>query len=349
MKMKYSLPYINNAKAVLITVAINLGVIFIFNFPDGINMRGVMIDAPICALITTIINMWIVYTSLKKIRASGQMPQQVPISRLMQKLPKNPVALGIIYTLFFAVITMGINWLILTFFDMHNMTFMSWGIYKLIYSTVLSIKIVEFCIFRYVQPDWANAKQENINEEVSDQPVKNPIPKISLFKEMYGAVTGNLALNLIIGSLLGGVIFKDDGSLAVLPTTIEGIPITGLIFGLIIGVLITNGVVQSIKNTIIASGSDMLESAVSNKWFTWMPKNKACLMCLICLCVMLFSAVALPVLMYLFGKSYFNFFQFSVFITIYATLIGKPLSYVLIRRCTQPDFIKYTLKIKGTE
>jgi hypothetical protein len=277
------------------------------------------------------------------------MPQQVPISRLMQKLPKNPVALGIIYALFFAVITMGINWLILTFFDMHDMSFMSWGIFKLIYSSLLSIKIVEFCIYRYVQPDWANAKQENGNKAVSDLPVKNPIPKISLFKEMYGAVTGNLALNLIMGSILGGVIFQADGSLAVLPTTIEGIPITGLIFGFIIGVLITNGVVQSVKNTIIASGPAILESAVSNKWFTWMPKNKAAIMCLICPCVMIFSAVALPIIMYLFGKSYMNFFQFSVFITIYATLLGKPLSYVLIRRCTQPDFIKYTLKIKNNE
>jgi len=146
--MKYRLPYINNAKAVLITVAINLGVVFMFNFPDGIDFCGVMADSFICAFITTIINMTIVYASMKKMRASGQMPKQVPISRLMQKLPKNPLALGAVYALFFAFITIGVNGLMFTFFDIRNMTFIPWGVYKLIYSTILSIKIVEFCIFR---------------------------------------------------------------------------------------------------------------------------------------------------------------------------------------------------------
>lgn len=341
--MKHNLPYINNAKAVLITVVINIIVIFIFNFPNGINLNGVMIDTFICAFITTIINMWIVYASLKKIRSSRQMPQQVPISRLMQRLPKNPFALGFIYAIFFAVITMGINWLIITFFDLQDMSFMTWGIYKLIYTLVLSIKIVEFCIFRYVQPDWVNEMQENSNGEISNQLVKNPFPKISIFKELYGGVTGNIALNLIFGSIFGSVIIQSDAILVVLPTTIEGIPITGLIFGLIIGILVTNGIVQALKKAILTSGHSILESAENNKWFTWMPKNKVILICLTCFCVMFFSVFALPCIMYILGKSHFNFFQFSVFITVYATLISKPISYVLIKRCMQLDYIKYVL------
>ena len=332
---KVRLPYINNAKAVLITMAINLGVLFIFNWPDGIDFKGVMADAVVCACITTLINLWMVYACLKKMRASGQMPQQAPVSRLMQKLPKNPFALGFLYALFFAALTMGINWVVLTFFDMHNMAFIPWMTYKLIYSTVLSIKIVEFCIFRYVQPDWA----KNTNEHLSGQSVKNPFPKIGLFKEMYGGVTLNLVANIVMGSVFGSVITQTDGSIVLLPTTIEGIPITGLIFGLIIGILITNGVVKSMKASILAAGQPILQTASSDRRFTWMPKRTGALMCLITISMMLFSAVALPSLMYLFGKQYLNFLQFTIVITLYATLVSRPLSWVLIRRCMQRDFI----------
>ena len=342
--MKYSLPYINNAKAVLITVAINLGVVFVFHFPNGINLRGVVADTFLCAFITTMINMWIVYASVIKIRRAGKMPQQVPISGLMQRLPKNPVALGVIYAFAFAATTIAINWLILTFFDMSELSFIPWMTYKLIYSTILSIKIVEFCIFRYVQPDWAKERQENTLETVSRQPVKNPFPKISLIKEMYGSVTGNIAMNVIIGTVLGGVVAQADGSVVIFPTTQQGIPITGVIFGLIVGILATNGVVKSIKEAIFAADSAMLESLVRDKRFSWMPKRIVALMCLTAVCAMLFSAVALPALMYLFEKPFLNFYQFTLFITVYASLIVKPISYVLIRRCMQPDFVSFTLE-----
>ena len=89
-----SLPYVDNAKAILITVAINLGVVFFFNWPDGVDYSGAMWDSLICAFITTAINMWIVCAGLKKMRARGEMPSQVPESGLMQKLPQNPFRLG---------------------------------------------------------------------------------------------------------------------------------------------------------------------------------------------------------------------------------------------------------------
>ena len=336
--MKYSLPYINNAKAILVTIAINLAVFLVFDWSYGIGIRGVIADSIICAFITTIIDIWFVYACLKKIRAAGQMPRQVPVNRLMQMLPKNPFALGLCFALSFAALIIGINWVILSFFDLYSMGFAPWLVYKLIYTTVLSIKIVEFCIFRYVQPDWANAIQGSTNSEAVCQPVKSPFPKISLFKEMYGGVTMNLVMNILMGSFLGSVITQADGSIVLLPTTIEGIPITGLIFGLIMGVLISHGVIKSMNAYILAGGHAAIQIAC-NKLFTWMPKRKGSLMCLVTISVMLFSAVALPSIMYLFGKSVLNFLQFTIFITLYATLISKPLSYVLIRRCLQKDYI----------
>ena len=41
--------------------------------------------------------------------------------------------------------------------------------------------------------------------------------KIGLFKEIYGAVTGNIAMNIIIGSALGGVRVVEGGAVVIAP------------------------------------------------------------------------------------------------------------------------------------
>jgi len=342
-KKNVRLPYINNAQAVLITIVINIGVVFLFNFPGGITFQGVLFDSLICAIITTVINMLIVYPRLKKMRTAGQIPLQVPVNNLMQRLPKNPFLLGVICASIFAALIVGINALIVSFFEIQDMSFTPWLVYKLIYATFLSIKIVEFCIFRYVQPDCLHTKTE---ENVVEQSVKNPMPKIGVFKEMFGAVTANIAMGIILGSFLGGVSAQADGSVVIAPTTIEGIPITGLIFGLIIGILVTSGIVNAMKKTIRNSEQKILETAVKSKYYTWMPKRKIPLTCLISISVMIFSAVVLPSIMALFDKTFMNFYQFVIFISVYAALLGKPISNILIKRCMQPDYISFVLKRK---
>jgi hypothetical protein len=345
------LPYIDNAKAVFITLAINLGVIFLFNWPDGITYSGVMWDSLFCAIITTTINMWIVYPRLKRMRALGEIPAQAPESRFMQRLPQNPIALGVIYAVVFAALAVGINAVLLWFFGIEDMAFAPWAVYKLLYATVLSIKIVECCIFRYVQPDWAKAghyAQAETGKELPGRTVRNPLPKIGLFKEMFGSVTGNIAMNIIIGSVLGGVAVEPDGSVVILPTTVEGIPITGLVFGLIVGILVTNGVVTAMNAAILASHPAMPAAAVTDKRLAWMPRGRVALTCFVSICLMLFSAAALRAVLTLFGISLLNFYQFTVFITVYASILSKPLSFILTKRCAQPDYIRYILK-KGGE
>ena len=344
-KRNVSLPYADNAKAILITVAVNLAVIFVFNRPDGVDYSAVMWDSLFCAVITVAIDMWIVFDRLKKMRAGGEMPPQVPESVLMQKLPQNPFALGVIYAVVFAAITIGVNALIINFFGLRNMAFAPWVVYKLIYATALSVSIVESCIFRYVQPDWANAAStgKGTAKDSNSATVKHPLAKISIFKELFGGVTGNIVMNIIMGSVLGGVKVQPDGSVVIAPTTVEGIPITGLIFGLIVGILVTRGVITAMNEMIQAIGPPMLEGAAFDKRFTWMPRGKGALTCFITICVMIFSAVALPLILVLFDKLFLNFYQFVVFITVYATLLSKPLSYVLTRRCLQPDYIQYTM------
>ncbi len=346
--MKPRLPYIDNAKAVLITLAINICALLLFNWPGGISYAGAMWDSLFCAVITTIINMCIVYGRLLKMRKLGAMPVSFPESKFIQRLPQNPILLVIIYATAFAAVTTGINAVILLFFGIDKMSFLPWAIYKLIYSTVLSIKIVEFCIFRYVQPDWANAQNNGHTEtggSSTGSTVKNPWPSISLFKEIYGSVTANIVTNLIIGSILGGVITRPDGSVLIFPTTVEGIPITGLAFGLIAGILVTKGIVTAMDETIIASiPLETRNAAPTDRRFTWMPVGKVPLTILVCICLMIFSALALPAVMMLFGKTVLNFFQYSIFITVYATIICKPLSFILIQRCMQSDYISVLKK-----
>ena len=212
-----NLPYADNAKAVGITVAINLGVVLFFSWPDGVSYSGVMWDSLFCAIITTVIGLWIVYVGLKKMRDRGGMPSQVPENGFMQKLPQNPFALGAIYAAVFTALTIGMNAAILSFFDLETMTFVAWTVYKLVYATVLSAKIVECCIFRYEQPDWAkveslNARAARATDTVT---VKNPLPKISIFKEMFGGVAGNIAMSILIGSALGGIKTQTDGSVII--------------------------------------------------------------------------------------------------------------------------------------
>ena len=344
-KQQVSLPYADNYRAILITVAINCAVVLLLNLPGGITFRGILWDSLICAAISTVIDMWIVHSRLKKMRALGQMPVNVPESRFMQRLPHNPVALALLYIAVFGALTVGFNAAILRFFGLTSLAFLPWLLYKLVYSTVLTVKITEYCIFRYVQPDWAGAGG---NAAAAQEPpqaiqVRNPLPRFSVFKEIYGSVTGNLGMNILMGTALGGVCLQEDGSVVVSPTLVEGIPITGLIFGLIIGILITGGIVSAMR-AIIAATPGILAAATRDRWTAWMPRRRFSLTCLVCGCVMVFSAIALPLILILFDLPILNFYQYTVFITAYATLLSKPVVFMLTRRCMQPDFIRDTLE-----
>ena len=198
---KMRLPYVDNAIMILLTVAVNIGVVFVFFRSGGTTLSDVMLDTAICAVITTVIGILFVYPKMKRMRDAGQIPTQVPVSTLMQKLPKNPVVLGVTYAIVFGALMIGLNVVILWFFGLTDMDFIPWLAYKLIYATLLSIKVVEFVIYRYVQPDWANAGVKP-EEEYTGRPVKDPLPKISVFKEMFASVTGSIAMNMITGAVL---------------------------------------------------------------------------------------------------------------------------------------------------
>ncbi|NLV57923.1 MAG: hypothetical protein GXY67_04050 [Clostridiales bacterium] len=338
------LPYINNAKAVLLTASVNLAIVFLLYWPDGISYRGVLWDSLICAAITTAIDLWVVFVQLLKLRWGGQIPTQVPVSPFMQRLPSNPFLLGVLFTTVFGMLAVGANAAILWFFERQHLAFVPWLAYKLVYSTILSVIITEYCVFRYVQPDWVDARVASSGSQIVLKPVRNPLPKVSLLKEVYASVTGNLATNMIAGLAFGGVAIASDGSVFITPTTVEGVPISGLIFGLIVGVLVTRSVLQEIRRQIPVADLPDSQPLTLDKRFTWMPKGNVTLTLFVCVCMMVFSSVALWALMKLFDLPVMNVYQYAVFITVYASIVSKLLSYVLVRRCTQPDYLRYMQK-----
>gem|GEM_PF-1521858 len=344
---RVSLPYVDNAKAILLTVAINLAVVFVFFWPDGVVFGDVIADTITCVIVTVIFDMTVVHAKLKKLRSEGKMPSRVPVSRIMQKLPKSPYALCIVYIIIFAPLAVGANAAVLLLYGMEEMDFVPWMMYKLLFSTLLSVIVAEYCIFRYVQPDWANAHGVSNNEDQSfKRPVKDPLPKVSVLRELYGSVTGYIALNIIRGCIMGTVILNSDNTILIEPTSVNSVFLTGITFGFMIGFLVTNGVLTKMNKMIREQGAAILRTAVGDKWFSRMPVRRLPLILSAAVCMSIFSSVALGTLMTVFGVPEMHFFQFIVFITVYAIVMGRPLSYILTRRCMQPDYIRYVMEHK---
>jgi len=333
------LPYIDNAKISLITILVNLAIVFVFFWPRGASFPELLIDSVVCVLLTVAIDLWLVYRRMLQLRAAGQIPTQVPLSHLMQRLPRHPVALGAIYALAFGALTVAVNAAIWSFYDIHSMNFAPWVVYKLIYTTILSAKITEYCIFRYVQPDFALAGPAPVPGNVV-QEVKNPLPRVPVLKAMFGSVATNIALEVILGLVLGSVIITADQSIVVPATTIDAIPISGLFFGLIMGILITRTVIKAMQQALSAIPPGAV-SGVSDKRVAWLPKNSILLGVVVCLFSMIFSAIVLRGVMSLFGFQTMHFLQKVILITVYASLLSKLISAVLIRRISQPDYLTY--------
>jgi hypothetical protein len=270
-------------------------------------------------------------------------------------MPVNPVALGAIGAALFIVITVAINWMVLHFIGVDALSFTGWLVYKLIYSTMLSIKITEFVVYRYVQPDWVGAARIGDAADSPDattNPVRPPMPKISTFTAFFGSVATNLAMNIVMGLLLGGTVITADKVVALVPTMRATIWISGLAFGLITGLLVTLGAVRVARPMILNAVADPAVVAAAeppkpDRRFTWMPRKTAGLIAVICPVVMVASALALWGILRLLNLDAINFIQYSVLVTVWAAIVAKPLTWVLTKRLSQPDYVQYLATAKN--
>ncbi|MDR2703373.1 MAG: hypothetical protein LBB58_03425 [Cellulomonadaceae bacterium] len=170
---------------------------------------------------------------------------------------------------------------------------------------------------------------------------------LGVISQLWAGFMMNAVLQILISAVFRAVGVNPDGTFWISPTTVDSVWIVGLIFGAIMGVLATRGIVKAGKALILEAAHTEDTAAApappQSKWLTRLPKNTALLTLTICALTMAFSYFALPLLMRLFGWRMLNYAQFIVFMTIYAYLMGKPIQHLLSGRLKQPDYIAYTL------
>lgn len=152
------LPYMDNWRTVLLTVALNVGLSLAVRFGQAeLTRADVILHGSVLGLVTSVIDVYIVRARLKKAREQGSMPADVPVRRLMMMLPRNPVLLSLVFGVFFGALAAFVGWGLMVFYGKETLTFLQYLVCKVILAVVLCSKILEFAIFRLVQSDCAPA------------------------------------------------------------------------------------------------------------------------------------------------------------------------------------------------
>lgn len=327
-KLGEALPYINTLPTVGVTLAINLVMAFVFNFGREINLYSVLTDAVICAIITSIINVLLTRSAVKKLREGGMLPAEAPASAFMQRLPRNPALLILVFSVVFALIMFVFTFAIMRFYEIETYTFPRFLVWKLVYSAILSAKICEFATLRYVQPD---CKTQDEPVQTGAQTVKNPLPRRENFKNLFDTVTDDFGFNMLVGIFLGGTIIYEH-NLIIPPTTRSGIVIGGCILAIIISVRMVLPIATEMKKLRDTGALPVMEKRT---WVARLPEKPSRFMLTLMLPIMLVSAVVLWAVLTFFGFETLNFFQFFIIRTIYVSLLSKPVSLLAVLRYCQ--------------
>ena len=90
------LPYMDNWRTVLLTVALNVGLSLAVRFGQAeLTRADVILHGSVLGLVTSVIDVYIVRARLKKAREQAPCPP-TPVRRLMMMLPRNPVLLSLV-------------------------------------------------------------------------------------------------------------------------------------------------------------------------------------------------------------------------------------------------------------
>lgn len=164
--------------------------------------------------------------------------------------------------------------------------------------------------------------------------------------ELFRGLQLNVLLTLLISAAFGAVRVQSDGVLVVLPAETEYIWITGLIFGLIMGVLATLGTVKAFRAALTSASADAAALATSPatsqnpaRCYRLLPRRTWSLTIAVCLVAMTVSAIAFPTILRTFQIERLNFAQVIVFITLYSWVLSKVFSHLLVKRMMLPDYL----------
>ncbi len=314
------LPYIDNARTVSLTLLLNLLLSWLFRL-DRYGTLDIVVDAVICALLTVVIDIAVVWRGVRKAKVAGTVPAEVPISRPMMLLPKTPLGLIAVFGLLFAVLCAVVNFAVFSWYGFESWTFGQFLLYKLVYSLVLSERIVSLGILRLVQPDCRESDDEHASPNV--QPVKNPLPSLSGVQELFSTVAANLALQLFFNPYLDRYTIGGDRSI-----------IAEAVIGSAVTCFIVVGMMAKTLDMARANGEF---NVPSNRLLMFFPKNRWLFALWCTLAAAPIAAVVFVGLFRFYGFESWTFYEFFWVKIAYLTVLSKVLVSFSLRRFTQPD------------
>lgn len=319
-----ALPYIDNAKTVAVTLLLNLLLAWLFRL-NQYEARDIVVDAVICAWLTVVIDVMVVWHCVKKARAAGAVPQEVPVSQLMMRLPKNRFGLIAVLGVVFTALCVGINHTVFSWFGFESWTFGQFLLYKLVYSLILSERIVSLGILRLVQPDCRQPDDVHttpIAQPVA-QPIKYPLPGLNGIRELFSTVSANLAIQLFFNPYLGEYTFGGARSIIA-----EGVIASAVTCFIVVGML---------TKTLDMARANGEFHVPPNRWLMIWPKNRWGFACLCTLAAAPIAATVFVTLFQLYGFTSWTFYEFFWVKMAYLTALSRILVAATIRRFTQPD------------
>lgn len=322
-------PYLNNLHLAVMVVLINLPLAMLFQYGRPLTWTDLQMDAAICGWTTVLISFWLAKRNVSIRRGQGALPAQVPLSPLMQKMPRSLFAFSLVVGIPAAASMWLITVALLRFFPDTEITFLRFLAWKMCYATLLALRMIALAIFRFVQPDCQGSADP---PQTGQQTVKNPLPRRDLLRRLCQSVTTDFGMNLLLGLMLGGTLIR--GSEVVLMAVHQSsVWISGLILGMIVTLLMVNPILAAVRDLSIHGALPPAEK--HHRMLLLLPENPWLFSAVLLVPLMLISSASVYCILTFFGFQTLNFFQYFAVRMLYTKLLAKPIETLAVLRYRQ--------------
>lgn len=325
------LPYLNNFFIILGTALLNIVCVLAFHWGQSVAARDVVVSAVFCGVCTSLINVTVTYFITKRMRRTGALPSTAPVSRLMMRLPKDPVLLILLFAAVFGAAAALFNALVIRFYEIESFNLARFAVWQAAYSCVLSAVIADLAVLRFIQPDCTTADQP---PQTGLAKVHDPRAKFASLKSWFNTVTDDFGFNMLCGLLLGGTVVTAEHTVVIAPTTRAGIVISSLILGVILTFRMAYPIAKNMYEARESGALPPFEKR--SAFFSALPSKPIGMTLLLLLPIMLVSLAVCWSVLTFFDFAVLNFFQFFFIRTIYVALLTKPVVAWMLARYRQP-------------
>jgi hypothetical protein len=329
------LPYLNNTAVILITMAVNLGILFITGWSQSFDLMFVLIDGASCGVVTALLDVFLIRHYVDIAKKNRSLPTNLPVNRFMMRLPKHTYLFAALCALFLGLLTPLLNSIIFNYYEFETLSLAQMLVLKLIYSYFLSAKTVELAIFRFVQPDLTGQLPDQTTATAT--PARHSAPRVTYFQQLFNNWMTDFGLNMFRGLIIGTTTVTSDNYVLIAPTLLRSVDTTGLISGVIVTFMTVPSVSREIIYSIDSGKTRPLTE--SNPYVAWLPKNRWLLTVVLCLPIIVLTTIVYYVVMSFFGFESLSFFQFFFIRIAYTTMLVKVLVPLIMFRYRQPHAV----------